>query len=159
MAALASHKGLRALSLPAPSPEEAVISLPEKTDPVLRSSSVFHELQERLYTYFAGQWVSFEVPLDMAGATPFQEAIWEATLRIPFGEARTYQQIAETIGKPGAARAAGQALGANPIPIVIPCHRVVANGGRIGGYRGGLDLKRRLLELEGCVLKGTLAIP
>lgn len=81
-------------------------------------------------------------------ATPFQRAVWEALLRIPVGETRTYGQLAAAIGRPKAARAVGQACGANPIPVLIPCHRVVAGSGGLGGFSGGLEWKRRLLAVE-----------
>jgi O-6-methylguanine DNA methyltransferase len=88
------------------------------------------------------------VPLDMGG-TPFQRAVWKAAAAIPRGETRTYAQIARAVGRPGAARAVGQALGANPVPLLVPCHRVIASDGTLGGFAGGLDLKTRLLALEG----------
>lgn len=88
------------------------------------------------------------VPLDVGG-TPFQRAVWGAARAIPHGRTRTYGEIAAAVGRPGAARAVGQALGANPVPLLVPCHRVVAAGGGLGGFTGGLDLKARLLALEG----------
>jgi O-6-methylguanine DNA methyltransferase len=87
------------------------------------------------------------VPLDLGG-TPFQRAVWSAARAIPFGETRTYAQVAAAVGRPGAARAVGQALGANPVPLLVPCHRVVATGGGLGGFTGGLEMKARLLALE-----------
>lgn len=90
------------------------------------------------------------VPVD-PGGTPFQRAVWAAARAIPRGETRTYQQIAAAIGRPGAARAVGQALGANPVPLLVPCHRVLATGGGLGGFTGGVGLKARLLALEGIV--------
>jgi AraC family transcriptional regulator of adaptative response/methylated-DNA-[protein]-cysteine methyltransferase len=88
------------------------------------------------------------VPVD-PGGTPFQRAVWAATRAIPRGETRTYQEIATAVGRPGAARAVGQALGANPVPLLVPCHRVLATGGGLGGFTGGIGLKARLLALEG----------
>jgi len=88
------------------------------------------------------------VPVD-PGGTPFQRAVWAAARAIPPGETRTYQEIAAAVGRPGAARAVGQALGANPVPLLVPCHRVLATGGGLGGFSGGLGLKARLLALEG----------
>ena len=103
---------------------------------------------DQLPEYLAGRRDSFDLPLDLLG-TPFQQRCWRALLQIPFGETRTYAELARAIGMaPGAARAVGQANGANPVPLIVPCHRVVASAG-LGGYAGGLDLKRRLLELEG----------
>jgi methylated-DNA-[protein]-cysteine S-methyltransferase len=87
------------------------------------------------------------VPVDVGG-TPFQLAVWRAAREIPYGRTVTYGELAARIGRPGAARAVGQALGANPVPLLVPCHRVVAAGGGLGGFTGGLDLKARLLALE-----------
>jgi len=87
-------------------------------------------------------------PLDTSKGTPFQREVWNALSRIPFGETRSYVEIAGSIGRPRAARAVGQACGKNPLAILIPCHRVVATGGKLGGYTGGLDFKEALLKLE-----------
>jgi O-6-methylguanine DNA methyltransferase len=89
-------------------------------------------------------------PLDLAGATPFQIQVWTALLQIPPGETTSYGQLAAAIAAPKAARAVGGACGANPIPLLIPCHRVLASGGRLGGFSGGLHWKRRLLNREKC---------
>lgn len=91
-------------------------------------------------------------PLDWRGATDFQQSIWSALLRIPTGCTSTYAELAAAAGHPRAVRAAGSACGANPIPVLVPCHRVVATGGRLGGFSGGLDWKRRLLVREGVQL-------
>jgi methylated-DNA-[protein]-cysteine S-methyltransferase len=109
------------------------------------------ELEE----YFAGKRREFTFPLDLRG-TDFQQACWRALLAIPYGETRTYADIARAVGKPTAFRAVGMANNRNPIAIVVPCHRVIASDGTLCGYGGGLDVKRRLLELEGA-LSGTLA--
>ena len=105
----------------------------------------------QLQAYFAGERSGFDVPLDLSRLTPFQLSVLQAARRIPAGSVWTYGQVARSIGKPKASRAVGQALGRNPVPIVIPCHRVVASDGSLGGYSGGggLDSKRWLLELEG----------
>jgi O-6-methylguanine DNA methyltransferase len=97
--------------------------------------------------YLAGKRRAFELALDLRG-TPFQRRVWDALLAIPYGETRTYGAIARAIGSPGAVRAVGAANGANPVPLVVPCHRVIAAGGRLGGFGGGLPLKARLLALE-----------
>jgi O-6-methylguanine DNA methyltransferase len=88
-------------------------------------------------------------PLDLTSGTAFQRAVWRALRRIKPGATRSYGEIARAVGSPGAARAVGQACGANPIPLLIPCHRVLAAGGRLGGFSGGLDWKRKLLAREG----------
>ena len=106
-----------------------------------------------LRDYFAGSLRVFRTPLDMRG-TDFQLSVWRQLLTIPYGETRSYAQIAETIGKAKAVRAVGAANGSNPIAIIVPCHRVIGSGGRLTGYGGGLPLKKRLLELEGAWTMG-----
>ena len=114
-------------------------------------SSYIRELEE----YFAGHRREFSFPLDLRG-TEFQVACWHALLRIPYGETRSYADIARAVGRPQGFRAVGMANNRNPIAIVVPCHRVIASDGTLCGYGGGLDIKRKLLELEGA-LSGTLA--
>src|SRR5262249_27098495 len=97
--------------------------------------------------YFQGTRTHFDLPLDMNG-TPFQISVWRALLEIPYGETRSYGEIAKSIGKPGAGRAVGMANHENRIAIVVPCHRVVGQNGTLTGYAAGLDLKRQLLSLE-----------
>jgi methylated-DNA-[protein]-cysteine S-methyltransferase len=111
-------------------------------------------IAEQLQAYFAGARASFDLPLDLNQMTPFQRSVLQAARRIPSGTVWTYKQVAQVIDKPRASRAVGQALGRNPVPIVIPCHRVVASDGGLGGYSGGggLDSKRLLLRLEGALL-------
>jgi O-6-methylguanine DNA methyltransferase len=108
-----------------------------------------------LKEYFAGQRREFTFPLDLRG-TDFQVACWRALLQIPYGETRTYADIARAVGRPQGFRAVGMANNRNPLAIVVPCHRVIASDGTLCGYGGGLDLKRKLLELEGA-LTATLA--
>jgi O-6-methylguanine DNA methyltransferase len=108
-----------------------------------------------LEQYFAGKRRQFDFPLDLQG-TDFQLACWRGLLTIPYGETRSYADMARAIGKPQAFRAVGMANNRNPIAIVVPCHRVIASDGTLCGYGGGLDVKRKLLELEGA-LSGTLA--
>jgi O-6-methylguanine DNA methyltransferase len=117
-----------------------------------------HALQpyvRELEEYFAGQRREFGFALDLRG-TDFQTACWRALLKIPYGETRTYADIARAVGRPTGFRAVGMANNRNPIAIVVPCHRVIASDGTLCGYGGGLDIKRKLLELEGA-LSGTLA--
>lgn len=109
--------------------------------PLLRAA------REALLSYFAGERRDFDLPLAPAG-TDFQRAVWEALRAIPYGQTRTYGEIAAAVGRPKAVRAVGQANHVNPLPIFIPCHRVVGKGGALTGYAGGLDLKRALLALE-----------
>jgi methylated-DNA-[protein]-cysteine S-methyltransferase len=120
-----------------------VVLAPAKLDRVRR------ELDE----YFAGTRKDFDLEIDLALAKPFARRILAATARIPFGATSTYGEVAAEAGSPGAARAAGGALGSNPIPIVVPCHRVLARNGTLHGYTGGLHRKQRLLELEGVLTR------
>ena len=109
---------------------------------------VLIETERQLEEYFAGQRKEFAVKLDLAG-TAFQRKVWNALLTIPFGETRSYGQIARQIGNPGAARAVGAANGRNPVSIIAPCHRVIGSTGKLTGFAGGLDAKAHLLALEG----------
>jgi len=102
---------------------------------------------DQLRRYFAGELREFDMPLDMQG-TAFQKRVWDALLKIPYGETRSYGHVANTIGAPKAVRAVGAANGRNPVPIIVPCHRVIGAGGSLTGYGGGLPLKRFLLDLE-----------
>lgn len=108
------------------------------------------EVRRQLDEYLAGRRRDFDVPLDFGG-TPFQRLCWEGLLRIPYGETRSYGQMAREIGRPAAVRAVGHANHDNPIGVIIPCHRVIGANGSLTGYAGGLDMKRVLLELEGVV--------
>lgn len=113
------------------------------------ASLILEESARQLRAYFAGALREFSIPLDPRG-TEFQMRVWRQLETIPFGEVRSYAQVAEAVGAPRAVRAVGAANGANPLPIVVPCHRVIGSSGKLVGYGGGLALKRRLLDLEGC---------
>jgi methylated-DNA-[protein]-cysteine S-methyltransferase len=135
--------------LPRPTAHEAEIQLslagvmkPISSD---ESAGVVAQLQR----YALGESVDFSVELDPPAATPFLRCVWDATVQIPRGETRSYGWLAASVGLPRAARAVGLAMQRNPLPIIVPCHRVVAWDGKLGGYGGGLDLKRKLLQLEG----------
>jgi methylated-DNA-[protein]-cysteine S-methyltransferase len=106
------------------------------------------ETQQQLAEYFAGKRKSFGIPLDMRG-TRFQNDVWQALLAIPFGETRTYGELARQLGNPNATRAVGAANGRNPISIIVPCHRVIGASGKLTGFAGGLKAKAHLLGLEG----------
>lgn len=108
----------------------------------------FADVVEQLNAYFAGALTDFGVDLELAG-TEFQQRVWAALRTIPYGETRSYGEIAEQIGSPGAARAVGLANGRNPIAIIVPCHRVIGAAGSMTGYGGGIDRKKMLLTLEG----------
>jgi len=118
---------------------------------VVRSRSRTAEIVSQLRAYFAGARREFDVPLDLNALTSFQRRVLLATTKVPSGKVVSYGDIARRIGRPRGSRAVGQALGRNPVPIVIPCHRVVGSGGRLGGYTGGLDVKKTLLRLEGAL--------
>jgi methylated-DNA-[protein]-cysteine S-methyltransferase len=105
---------------------------------------------EEIKLYLQGELKEFRTRLDLSSGTPFQISVWRELLNIPYGKVKTYGQVADKIGRPGAARAVGNAVGANPIPIIIPCHRVVATNG-LGGYSGGIEIKKRLLRTEGVI--------
>ncbi len=145
---LASAKGLLGITLPQRSAQEACQLLGDSVNRATCSLHLFRDLMERLKVYFGGHRTTFPDKLDLSQATHFQREVWEITRRIPYGETRSYAWIAEQIRKPRAMRAVGQALGKNPLPIIVPCHRVVASDGKLGGFSGGVKMKRHLLSLE-----------
>ncbi|KMS76877.1 cysteine methyltransferase [Streptomyces viridochromogenes] len=112
-----------------------------------REESLFGEAEDQLEAYFAGELKEFTLELRLCG-TPFQRSVWEQLRKIPYGETRSYGELADALGNSGASRAVGLANGRNPIGIIIPCHRVVGANGSLTGYGGGLDRKRRLLDFE-----------
>lgn len=127
----------------------------EELDPrarVIRSRQALGPYRQELKDYFDGRRLQFDLALDLTGTTAFQRSVLMAIQSIPAGAVQTYRQVARAIRKPQASRAVGQALGSNPLPIVLPCHRVIASDGSLGGYAGGLDIKRKLLKLEGAQL-------
>ncbi len=115
------------------------------------------EAASQLDAYFAGKLRQFSLPLDLRG-TPFQRRVWELLQEIPYGETRSYGQIARALGHPAASRAVGQAIGTNPVSIIVPCHRVIGAGGELVGYGGGLERKRALLDLEAAARQQKLNI-
>ena len=125
----------------------AVAAPPE----IHEDADAFNELRDQLAEYFTGQRATFTVSLDPHG-TPFQMKVWNALSRIPYGKLRTYGQLARAIRQPTATRAVGQAAGHNPLPILVPCHRLVGKGGSLVGFAGGITTKARLLRLEGHTL-------
>jgi methylated-DNA-[protein]-cysteine S-methyltransferase len=143
-----SESGLAILTLPKSTREAVLSEIKEFTADAIEDTSAFSDLHNKLQRYFNGEKVSFLGSLDLSGATAFRRNVWSATRSIPYGETRTYAWVAQQIGSPRASRAVGGALARNPFPIIVPCHRVVASNGNLGGFSGGLALKKRLLELE-----------
>jgi methylated-DNA-[protein]-cysteine S-methyltransferase len=140
---VASDGGLAAILWENDRPGRVRLALESEDD----RHPILLEAERQLREYFAGSRTQFELPLDPSG-TDFQRQVWSELLKIPFGETRSYVEIARRIGSPGAARAVGAANGRNPISIVAPCHRVVGASGALTGFAGGLDVKARLLALE-----------
>jgi methylated-DNA-[protein]-cysteine S-methyltransferase len=145
-----SSLGICHLVLPQPTEEKALTLLLEGLTGAEPSADIFKDLTRRLVAYFSGKEVDFPDKLDYGDATLFQRRIWEATRKIPYSKTHTYTWVAAQAGKPGAVRAAGQALGRNPLPIIVPCHRVTCTGGGLGGFSapGGTATKENLLKLE-----------
>ena len=141
---VATDAGLREVRWPGEHPPDAAVEQPR--DPVLAAAA------EQLRAWFAGARTAFDLPLDLAAATAFQRRAWLALAEIPYATTRSYGEQARMLGAPRAARAVGAANGRNPLPIVLPCHRVVGANGSLTGYGGGLDRKEWLLRLEGALL-------
>ena len=120
-----------------------------KSEPNGPPPSMLADAKAQLIEYLAGTSRAFSVPVDMSKGTAFQRRVWRAILRIPYGRVRSYQWVATKVGGKQYARAVGMALGSNPVPIVVPCHRIIAHDGSLGGFGCGLPMKRRLLKLEG----------
>ncbi|MGH7259396.1 MAG: methylated-DNA--[protein]-cysteine S-methyltransferase [Nitrospiraceae bacterium] len=164
MGLAATRKGVRAIVLPKSSRravERALAQSPsskfdvrgsrqsERGNPSRVTRHALREAQRQVMAYLAGRRRSLDFSIDLSGGTSFQRRVWQAALRIPYGRARSYHWIAAKVGGKKYARAVGNALGANPLPLIVPCHRVVAHDASLGGFSGGLNVKRRLLELEG----------
>lgn len=132
-------------------PESFAAELTVLSPRVLEAPGYFDAIKSELDEYFEGRRTSFELPIDWSLTGGFSRRVLERTARIPYGEVSTYRDVAAAAGSPRGARAAGNALGANPIPIVVPCHRVLHSGGGLGGYGGGLENKEFLLRLEGAI--------
>lgn len=122
-----------------------------KADDVLHCDSILQEAAKQLEEYFSGQREHFDLRLS-PGGTEFQQQVWASLRAIPYGELRSYGDIARSIKRPKAVRAVGAANGRNPIPIIVPCHRVIGSNGALTGFAGGLEMKEQLLNLEGSLL-------
>jgi len=145
-----TRKGIDTIVLPKRS-KKAVLSSLNGTAHVTqaRSSARLHAAKQQLLDYLQGTRDRFELPLDLSQGTVFQRQVWRTLQRVPYGKLRSYQWVATRVGGRRYARAVGNAVGANPLPIVIPCHRIVAQDSSLGGFSGGLPTKRKLLTLEG----------
>ncbi|CAH0121375.1 MULTISPECIES: methylated-DNA--[protein]-cysteine S-methyltransferase [unclassified Paenibacillus] len=147
--AAVTEMGLCYVGSPGQTDEEMRIALRHRFPSAAfrRNDEALRPYMNELLEYFEGKRQSFTIPIDMRG-TSFQEKVWEALKRIPYGHTCSYSDIARIVQSPKAVRAVGSAIAANPVLIAVPCHRVVGKNGAITGYRGGLDMKRYLLELE-----------
>ena len=143
-----SGTGLRRIVLPRPAKGTVLKWIMECYPGAIADPTSFGDLPQRLKSYVEGERVSFDDKLDLADTSLFRRAVWEATRAIPYGQTRSYGEVARWIGKPRASRAVGQALSKNPLPIVVPCHRVIGKDGDLTGFEGGLELKKSLLQIE-----------
>jgi len=149
-----TERGLVRVGLPNQDADELLVDLAARVSPrVLEAPAELDEVRRELDLYFAGKLDHFDLPLDWRLSSGFRQRVLRAINRIPYGQTRSYTEMARKAGNERAVRAAGTACGSNPIPLVVPCHRVLRTGGALGGYGGGLPMKEALLELEG-VLDG-----
>lgn len=151
MGIVESLKGIQAIVLPKRAKQAVESDLKAQLNEPLQQgeSARLDAARHELLAYLAGKRNTFDVPLDLSEGTSFQRKVWRTLQRVPYGKLRSYQWIASRVGGRHYARAVGNAVGANPIPIVIPCHRIVAHDASLGGFSGGLSMKRKLLALEG----------
>ena len=151
----ATSRGVCDVTFDEPNEDRYRARLAKRAPEVIRDRDAVAVALEEIDAYFTGELTRFTVPIDVACVTAFTARVLGATRRIPFGRLLSYGEIASRIGSPGASRAVGGALGRNPVPIIVPCHRVIARGGRIGGFTGGLPTKRALLRIEGHGVTGA----
>jgi methylated-DNA-[protein]-cysteine S-methyltransferase len=145
-----TRRGLVRVGLPNQDSDELLVDLAERVSPrVLEAPAELDGVRRELDLYFGGRLDRFDLPLDWRLSGGFRQRVLRAIDRIPYGQTRTYTEMARKAGNERAVRAAGTACGSNPIPLVVPCHRVLRTGGALGGYGGGLPMKQALLELEG----------
>lgn len=142
-----SSKGIVYLSVSNENEEDIVNFVKVKFGQASKVNSEEYSFHEQIIEYLNGRRKSFSLPLDLRG-TDFQKKVWNELIKIPYGETRTYKDIARSINVPQGYRAVGNALNKNPVLIVVPCHRVIGSDGKLTGFRGGLELKAKLLELE-----------
>jgi methylated-DNA-[protein]-cysteine S-methyltransferase len=145
-----SDKGVNLVAFPRSKWQRFLVALKAAEDvDVTKDDRRFSSLEKQLKSYFAGKKVKFREPLDLTGGTAFQRRVWKAMLRIPSGQTKSYGWLARQVGGKDKARSVGTACGANPVPIIIPCHRIIRENGELGGYGGGVGVKRKLLKIEG----------
>jgi methylated-DNA-[protein]-cysteine S-methyltransferase len=145
-----TRRGLVRVGLPNQDSDELLVDLAERVSPrVLEAPAELDEVRRELDLYFEGKLDSFDLPLDWRLSGGFRQRVLRAINRIPYGQTRSYTEMARKAGNERAVRAAGTACGSNPIPLVVPCHRVLRTSGALGGYGGGLPMKEGLLQLEG----------
>ncbi len=155
MGLAASEQGISTLVLPRASRRAVEREWSSDDSPVTSeqassaAAALLRIAHRQVLDYLAGTRQELDFPLDLSASTPFQRKVWRMAQRIPFGRVRSYGWVAERVGGTQYARAVGNALGANPVPLIVPCHRVVAHDGSLGGFSGGLPVKRKLLQLEG----------
>ena len=153
LAIMSSSDGLLRTTFPLPDEMSAIDAVTQGVN-ASRAETEFIEVKQVFTHYFKGEKTEFRFPLDLEleGCTQFQKDVWEAASRIPYGILRSYGWLAAEVGRPRAARAVGQALGANRLPIVVPCHRIVRSDGTLGGFSGGLHWKVELIKMEKALL-------
>jgi methylated-DNA-[protein]-cysteine S-methyltransferase len=148
----ATPRGLVRVTFPVEAPERVLEQLASTVSPrILEAPARLDEVRRELDLYFEGRLREFDLPLDWQLTRGFYRKVLRTTARIPYGQTRSYSAVASRAGSPRAVRATGTALGSNPLPIIVPCHRVLRSGGALGGYGGGIEVKRALLELEGAL--------
>ena len=153
-----SDRGVCDVTLDDPNERDYRLRLARQATEVVRDRVLVEPAMAELEAYFQGRLSTFTVPVDLRGVTDFTRRVLRVTLRIPFRKLLSYGDVASRIGSPGASRAVGGALGRNPVPIIVPCHRVIARGGKLCGFSGGLDTKQTLLQIEGHALGATLSV-
>jgi methylated-DNA-[protein]-cysteine S-methyltransferase len=161
MGLVGNVRGIGRIYLPEPSREDLVERITREFPNRQEGEHALAEAKKEILEYFDGHRKKFEMPLDLSGATPFQQKVYQTMLAIPFGRVQTYRWLAEKIGNPKGLRAVGSANGKNRWPLVIPCHRIVGSDGRLTGFSapGGLELKAELLRLEGVPVEKGRAKP
>ena len=149
----ATDRGVRAVVLPRPTRRAVERELSNVSSNGTGGNAAVHlkAAKEAITEYLEGKTRVLGLPLDLGGHPSFRVKVWEVLQRIPYGRVRSYGWVARKVGKPKAARAVGGACGANPVPLLVPCHRVIAGDGSLGGFSGGVGVKKRLLKLEGTV--------